>query len=65
MWTKEFWKDTAERAIYTFAEAMLGFMAVNIEDIDWKNALCVSCAAFLVTIFKCIVAKAVADGKKD
>lgn len=63
MWTKEFWRDTAERAIYTFAEAMLGFMAVSYKDIDWPNALCVSGAALLVTIFKCIVTQAIADKK--
>lgn len=64
MWTWEFWGDALERAIYTFAEAMLGYLAVNsLAEVDWLNALSVSGVAFLVTVFKCIIVKAVADGK--
>lgn len=64
MFTWDFWKDTLERSICTFAEAMLGYLTVNtIADVDWKNALSVSAVAFLVTIFKCIVFRATADIK--
>lgn len=66
MWTWEFWADTLERAIFTFAEAMIGYMAVNsLAEVDWMNALSVSGVAFLATIFKCIITKAIADGKTD
>lgn len=64
MFTWEFWSDCLERAIYTFAEAMIGYLAVNsLADVDWINGLSVAGVAFLATIFKCIIAKAVADGK--
>ena len=65
MWTKEFWRDTAERAICTFAEAMLGYLAVNsLADVDWVNALSVSGVAFIATVFKCIIMQAAKDGKQ-
>ena len=57
MWTKEFWMDLLERSIATFAETMLGFLAVG-GTIDWKHALSVSAVAFLTAVFKCIVLRA-------
>lgn len=57
MWTKEFWMDLLERSIATFAEVMLGFLALG-GDIDWKHALSVSAVAFLTAVFKCIVLRA-------
>lgn len=66
MWTKEFWLDTLERSVCTFAEAMVGYMAVNtLAEVDWINALSVSGVAFIVTVLKCIIFKATADGKRN
>lgn len=64
MWTWEFWSDTLERAVYTFAEAMLGYMTVGgFSDIDWKHALSVSGVAFIATIFKCILTYGMSEAK--
>lgn len=60
---KSFIKDLIERAIVTFAEAMLGFMSVGqaFGDIDWVMALSVSGVAVLVSVLKSIVASKVGD----
>ena len=62
MFTKKFLLDTLERSIFTFAEAMLAFMAVDYGAIDWKGALLKSGVAFLVTVFKCVIVQATKDG---
>lgn len=51
---KEFWIDTLERCIWTFAETMLGLIAVGqtIESIAWKHALSVSAVATLICLLK-------------
>ena len=64
MWTKEFWKDTAERTIYTFAEILLGFLTADqlVAEVDWRNALITSGIAALATILKCLLVQATKDG---
>ena len=51
---KEFLKDTAYRCAYTFAEAMLAFLAVGsaITDISWGHALSVAAVATLLCLLK-------------
>lgn len=51
---KEFWKDTALRCLWTFAEAMLGFVTIGqaMTDISWKHALSVSAVAVIVCLIK-------------
>ncbi|MFJ8822409.1 holin [Streptomyces sp. NPDC102467] len=42
MWTRSFWKATAERAIRTFAQALAAVLvagATNLLDVDWVAAL--------------------------
>ena len=52
--TKEFWKDTGYRCAWTFAQALLAFMAVGqaIEDVHWIHALSVACLAALICLIK-------------
>lgn len=53
MFTKTFWKDTAERAVKTFAQslaAVLAAGATGVLDVDWMNALSVSLLATLVSV---------------
>ena len=51
---KEFWKDTAYRCLWTFAEAMLGCIAVGqtLAEIKWEHALSVSAVATIVCFLK-------------
>lgn len=52
IWTKEFWKGAAERAIKTFAAtlaALLSASGIGILDVDWGQALSVSGLATLVS----------------
>lgn len=66
MWKKEFWLDTAERTIFTFAEIMLGFLTADkiLSPVEWKNALITAGVSAVATVLKCIVVQAVIDGKE-
>lgn len=53
--SKEFWLSIAERAIKTFAEAMLSVItvsgvAVGFAEIDWIKALSVSGVAVVISV---------------
>ena len=53
--SKEFWLEVAERAIKTFAEAMLSVItvsgvAVGFSEIDWIKALSVSGVAVIISV---------------
>lgn len=50
----EFVKDTLMRCLYTFAEVMLGFVAVGsaFTEIHWGHALSVAGVAVIVCILK-------------
>lgn len=52
--TKDFWKDTGYRCAWTFAQALLAFMAVGqaIEDVHWTHALSVACLAAFICLIK-------------
>ena len=53
MWTKQFWKDTAERAIKTFAQAVVAGLtagATGILSVDWLTVVSVSALAALVSV---------------
>ena len=57
MWTKQFWVDSAERAIRTFAQALiaiLGAGAVNILTVDWVQALSVGAGAAVLSLLTSI-----------
>jgi hypothetical protein len=64
MFTVKFWKDTAERTIRTFAQALLaliGTNAVAVTALDWPQMLAVSATAAVVAILTAIVATGVGD----
>lgn len=56
MRSRQFWEDTAERAIKTFAQALLGtFVAgVTIMSVDWVDALAIGATATLVSVLTSI-----------
>lgn len=64
MFTKLFFKDTAERAVKTFAQSMVAVMTVGatgVLDVDWVNALSVSLLATLVSVLTSIGSGTVGD----
>lgn len=55
--TSAFWQGAAERAIKTFAQALLGVLAtgvVGILDVDWPGALSAAALATLVSLLTSI-----------
>lgn len=52
MRSSKFWLDTAERAVKTFAQAVLGvFVAgVTIISVDWVDTLAIGATAALVSV---------------
>ena len=57
--TKEFWEDTFERAIYTVAETALGVIGTSIvmEQINWRVVVSASALSGIITVLKCIALK--------
>ncbi|WP_327358162.1 holin [Streptomyces sp. NBC_01304] len=57
MWTAAFWKDTAERAVRTFAQALVAVLtagATNLLDVDWVAALSTAGMATLLAVLTAI-----------
>ena len=65
MMSKTFWKDTAERAIGTFAQSLLATLAVGtpIWGLDWETGLGVSATAAAISILKSVVASTMGDSE--
>lgn len=57
IFTKEFLSAALVRAIYTFAEVFLGFLAVgqSVSQVEWTHALSVSIVATVISILKSIL----------
>lgn len=57
MTRKEFYIDLLERALATFAEAMLGFLTFGLalSEINWAQAISVSLVATMISVCKCFV----------
>lgn len=57
IFNKAFLEAALMRAIYTFAEVMLGFLAVgmSVSEVEWGHALSVSIVATVISILKSIV----------
>lgn len=53
---KEFWKDTAYRAVCTFAETAFGMITIGqaFTDINWLHIVSVSGVAAIATVLKCL-----------
>ena len=64
MFNQTFLKDTAERAVKTFAQSMVAVMtagATGVQDVDWVNALSVSLLATLISVLTSIGSGTVGD----
>lgn len=63
MLSKTFWTDVAERAIKTFAQALLSvFVAgVTIMSVSWVDALAVGATAALVSVLTSIASAGSGD----
>ena len=64
MFNQTFLKDTAERAVKTFAQSMVAVMtagATGVLDVDWVNALSVTLLATLVSVLTSIGSGTVGD----
>lgn len=58
MWTSDFWKDLAERAIKTFSQAMIAGLSagvVGILDVPWVDVLSVSALVALLSVLTSVV----------
>lgn len=57
IYTKEFWKDTIERVLYTCVEVLLGAITGTsmITGLDWKVVIITTLTAGLVTLLKCVL----------
>ncbi|MDR0848069.1 MAG: holin [Propionibacteriaceae bacterium] len=65
MWTKQFWKALAERAIKTACEAAVALLTANatgLLDIDWISLLSVVAMATLVSVLTTIASGTVTGG---
>lgn len=61
---KTFWKDTAERAIKTFAQSFVAVLlagGTGLLDVDWVNGLSVAGLALVVSVFTSIGSGTVGD----
>jgi hypothetical protein len=64
MFTITFWKDAAERAIRTAAQALLALWATDVAgvlEVDWVQAGSVAALAALMSVLMSIVATNVGD----
>jgi hypothetical protein len=62
MWSKSFWRQTAERAVKSFAQALLVAItagAGNLLDVGWKQALSVAALTTLASVLTSIVSSGV------
>ena len=52
----EFWKDTANRAIWTFCETAFGMLTIGqtFTEINWLHIASVSGVAAVATVLKCV-----------
>lgn len=69
MWTAFFWKQVAERAGKTFAQALLGLWTANkvagILEIDWKTALSIAALSVLYSILTSVISAPLGPDKQS
>lgn len=65
MFTTKFVKDTAERAIKTFAQALLAGITVGsaITDIDWASGASIAATAAVYSLITSVISSSI--GKPD
>lgn len=59
MFTKKFWKNTALRAVKTFAQGVLGTIGatvIGLGDVDWKFALSAGALAAVISVLNSVIA---------
>lgn len=63
MWTKTFWRDAAERAAKTGAQAFAALLTVGMTvlDLDWGNAAAVVGTAAVASLLTSILSSGVGD----
>jgi hypothetical protein len=64
MFTALFWKSSAERAVRTAAQVLLGFLVVGetgVLEVDWAQALSVSAVAVVASVLTSVVATGIGD----
>lgn len=61
--SKSFWSGLVERAVSTFAQALLGALVIgsSIADLDWKSVLGVAATATLASVLKSFATPAETD----
>lgn len=65
IYTPTFWKDAAERAISTAAQAAIGVLtagSIGLVDVDWASTGSIAGLAAVVSILKSIVASGIGNG---
>ena len=65
MFTKKFWLDAGERAVATFAQALIAVLTVDLTGatIDWKVVVGTALVAAALSVLKSIVATNVGDSQ--
>lgn len=63
MWAVDFWKDVAERAIKTFAQALISVLTVGtpIMQLDWVDGLGIGATAAVVSVFTSIASSGLGE----
>ena len=64
MRTREFWLQAAERAVRTFAQALLGALTAGLvvtDSAQWKAALIAAAVAAFASVLTSVVASGVGD----
>lgn len=64
MWSLRFWKDTAERAVRTAAQALLalwGTQITGILEVDWTQAASVTALAAATSVLMSLVGSGIGD----
>ena len=57
LWTTAFWRGAGERALKTFAQALvavIGVGAVGLLDVDWRGALSAATLATVISLLTSI-----------
>lgn len=64
MWTDNFWKQTAERAVKTFAQAALALLTgdgMGVLDVNWGDVGSVGALAAIASVLTSIVTSTVGE----